>query len=116
MKTNEVRYQWTEVELPVCQFIVFAFRGPGVKKIRDRFTFLILENHINQPSVVFGVGEAGFDRLGMKIKVTETNLQTDKEEALPIWNTFVFLIYHRAPFIHNLCQAPWTVFEFDQVT
>ena len=114
MKTNEVRYQWTEVELPVCQFIVFAFRGPGVKKIRDRFTFLILENHINQPLVVFGVGEPGFDKLGPKIKV-ETNLQTDKEGTFPILKTFAFLVYHGAPPIYNCRQILRTVFQLDQV-
>jgi hypothetical protein len=40
-----------------------AFRGPGVEKIRNHFAFLTLENHINQPSVVFSVSEDGFDML-----------------------------------------------------
>ena len=65
----------------MCRFIVFEFRSPGVEEIRDRFTVLTLENYINQPSMVFGVGEAESDKLGPKIKVTETNLQTNKEEA-----------------------------------
>ena len=99
----------------MCQFIVFAFRGPGVKKIRDLFTFLILENRINQRSVVSGVGEPGFDKLGPKIKVTETNPQTDKEGTFPILKTFAFLVYHGAPLIYNCCQILRTVFQLDQV-
>ena len=95
--------------------MVFVSCSPGVEEIRNRFTFLTLENYIDQPSVVFGVGEAGFDRPGPKIKVTETNLQTDKEEALPTLKAFAVLVYRRAPFIYNFCQVLWAVFQLDQV-
>jgi hypothetical protein len=89
--------------------MVIAYRGPGVEKIRNHFAFLSLENYINQPSVVFGVSEGGFDIPGPKIKVTETNFQTDNEKSLPILKTFAVLAYHGAPFICHPCQRPGRV-------
>ena len=84
--------------------------GPGVEKIRNRFNFLTPENHINQPMVVFSMSDRGFDGLALKIKVTEADLQAEKEKNLPILNTFAVLVYHGAPFVCDLRQVCWSGF------
>jgi len=75
------------------------------EKIRNHFAFLILENYISQSSVVFGVSEGSFDRRGLKIKVTETDLQTDNEKSLLIPKTLAVLVHHRTPCVYGLHQA-----------
>jgi hypothetical protein len=95
--------------------IEHASYGPGAEKICNHLAFLTLENCINQPSVVFGVGEHGFNIPALRIKVTETNLQTEKEKTLPILKTFAVLAYHGAPVICDLRQAQGTGFQLDQV-
>ena len=62
-----------------------------MEKICNRFTFLTLENYINQPAVVFGVSDCGLNALILKIKVTETDLQTDEGKPLPILETLPIL-------------------------
>ena len=90
-----------------------GYRGPGLEKIRNHFAFLALENYVDQPAVVFSVSGLGFDRSVLKIKVTETNLQTDEEKTLSILKTFAVLAYRGAPFICDLCQACGTGFQLD---
>jgi len=92
-----------------------ASRSPGVEKIRNHFAFLTPENYVNQPLVVFGMSDRGFDGLALKIKVTETNLQAEKEKNLPILDTFAVLVYHGAPFVCDLRQVCWSGFQPDQV-
>ena len=92
-----------------------AFHGPSVEKIRNHFAVLTPENYINQTLVVFGMSDRGFDGLALKIKVTEANLQAEKEKNLPILNNFAVLIYHGAPFVCDLCQVCWSGFQFNQV-
>ena len=59
--------------------------------------------------------EDRFDIQTSRIKVTETNFQTDKERAFPISRTLMVLTYHGAPFISNVRQPHRTGFQLDQV-
>jgi len=92
-----------------------AFCGPSVKKIRNFLTFPNPKNYVNQSLVMPGMSELGWDIHAPWVKVTEANLQRDREKALPILATLAVLAYHRAPSICNFRQAPGTVLQRDQV-
>ena len=89
--------------------------GPSMKKICDRFTFLALENHIDQPSVVFSVGEPDRGVQVPWIKVTKAKFQTDEEKALPILKFSAVRVDRGAPLIRNLRQAQGSGLQLGQV-
>ena len=95
--------------------MVVAFRGPGVKKIRNRFAFLGLENCVDQSSVAFCVRELDLEIKVPWVEVTETDFQTDKEKTLRVLKYLAVLTYHGAPLIRNFRQAPRTGFQLDQL-
>ena len=92
-----------------------ALCGQGVEKIRNRFTFLALENNINQFLVVFGVSKFDITIPDPYFEVTETNFQTGKDKTLPIFNILAVLAYRGAPSICKPSQARGTGFQLDQV-
>ena len=72
-----------------------------MEKIHDHFAVLTLENHVDQPPVVFSVSESDVGGVSLSIEVAEANFQTDKEKALPVLKIFAVLVYCRAPFVRK---------------
>ena len=63
----------------------------------------------------FGMSELDVELTVFWVEVTETDLQTDEKEILPIPKAPTVLVYHGAPFICNLRQTHGTGFQLDQV-
>ena len=89
--------------------------GPGVKKIRDCFALLTLENYVSHFPVVFGMGEHGCSVHVLRIEVAETDFQGSEEKILPIPETFAVLAYRGAPIVCDLRQAHGAGFQLDQI-
>ena len=79
--------------------------GPSIEKICDRFAVPTLENHVDQPPVVFGVSERDVSGRLPIVEVTKTKFQTVEEKALPALKIFAVLTYRRAPFVRKYCQT-----------
>ena len=113
IKASEVPYTQAKHFVRILEGVGFC--GPGMEKICDRFTFLTLENHVDQPPVVFSVSEyEGVIRFPW-IEVAKAKFQTDEKKGLPILKIFAVLVYRRAPLIGNLRQAQGSGFQLGQI-
>ena len=86
-------------------------QGQSFEKVCDRFALWILENYVDQLSVVFSVSKCDVGGWLPWVEVTEANFQAGKENGHPGVKVCEVLAYHGALLIHNLRHAQGADFQ-----
>ena len=81
-----------------------------MEEVRNCFLIPTLEDDINDPFVVFRVGEFGRYLGVLGIEVAEANFQRKKEKSFSIRKSGVALEQHGTQFVCYRCQGAGTLF------